>query len=60
MNEIKVKKGDTILYNFAFKTQEARVVKVYSNGYIKVMHKGFSSFFFTEIIETSRIKGVSL
>jgi hypothetical protein len=40
MNIFKIKKGDIILYRFGGKMQEAKVLKIYSNDYVKVRHKG--------------------
>lgn len=43
MNE-DIKKGETIIYNFAFGLVEAKVIKVLGEDYLKVKHKDFCIF----------------
>jgi hypothetical protein len=51
-----MKKGDTILYHFAFRIQEAKVIEVYDDKYIKVKHKGFTGL--KDIIRVSQVISV--
>jgi len=55
-----IKKGDVILYKFAYSYVEAKVIKVYDEDFIKVRHNDFPFplnllLGYREIIKTSRV-----
>ena len=53
-----ITKGDKILYHFGFRTQEAKVIQVFSNGYLKVRHNDFLCFGFRDVIHESEVLAV--
>ena len=55
-----IKKGDVILYKFAYSYVEAKVIKVYDEDFIKVRHNDLPFIInflvgYVDIIETSKV-----
>lgn len=62
-NERDIKKGDTVVYSFAYGLVEAKVIKVIGDDYLKVKHKDFCIFGyvlsgFKDIMRKDRILSV--
>lgn len=52
-----MKKGDYVVYAYGGDIVEAKVLREYENGYIKVRHTGQWFFAFTHIISKGRVLG---
>lgn len=57
-----IKKGDVILYKFAYSYVEAKVIKVYGGDFIKVRHNDYPFplnllLGYREVIKTSEVLG---